>query len=34
MCLVFSILLADLALQIQELRRARPIAAKARATAG
>lgn len=34
MCLVFSILLADLALQIQELRRARPIAAKAQAAAG
>jgi uncharacterized membrane protein len=33
-CLVFSILLADLALQIQEFRRARPIAAKAQAAAG
>ncbi|HLK34228.1 MAG TPA: DUF2306 domain-containing protein [Terriglobales bacterium] len=33
MCLVFSILLADLALQIQELRHPRPIAAKAQAVA-
>ena len=31
MCLVFSILLADLALQVQELRRLRPVAAKAQA---
>jgi hypothetical protein len=27
-CLVFSVFLGDLALQVQELRRARPIAAK------
>jgi uncharacterized membrane protein len=31
LCLVFSILLGDLALQVQELRRARPVAAKAQA---
>jgi uncharacterized membrane protein YozB (DUF420 family) len=33
MCLVFSILFADLALQVQELRRLRPVAAKALAVA-
>lgn len=31
MCLVFSILLADLALQLQELRRTRPVGVKAQA---
>ena len=33
MCLVFSILLADLALQVQELRRLRPVQVKAQAVA-
>jgi uncharacterized membrane protein YozB (DUF420 family) len=33
MCLVFSILLADLALQVQELRRSKRIPARARAAA-
>ena len=32
-CLVFSVLLADIALQLQELRRTRPLAAKAQAVA-